>query len=86
MSIGGKNINSRAKGKVMQTEQEIRENLIDAGIEDNEAECILCMILKGDLKGAEKRIGASRKKLLERMHSCQTCIDRLDYLSYRMKK
>ena len=40
MSIGGKNINNRAKGKVMQTEQEIRENLIDAGIEDTEAECI----------------------------------------------
>ena len=70
----------------MQTEQEIKENLIDAGIEDNEAECILCMILKGDLKSAEKRIGANRKKLLERMHSCQTCIDRLDYLSYRIKK
>lgn len=70
----------------MQTEHEIRENLIDAGIDDNEAECILCMILKGDLKGAEKRIGVNRKRLLERMHSCQTCINRLDYLSYRMKK
>lgn len=70
----------------MQTEQEIRENLIDAGIEDREAECILCMILKGDLKGAEKRIGINRKKLLDRMHSCQMCIDRLDYLSYRINK
>lgn len=70
----------------MQTEQEIRENLIDAGIEDKEAEGILGMILKGDLKSAEKRIGINRKKLLERMHSCQTCIDRLDYLSYRIKE
>ena len=70
----------------MQTEQEIRENLIDAGIEDREVECILCMILKGDLKGAEKRIGINRKKLLDRMHSCQMCIDRLDYLSYRINK
>ena len=70
----------------MKTEQEIRENLIDAGIEDKETEYILSMILKGDLKGAEKRIGTNRKMLLERMHSCQTCIDRLDYLSYRIKK
>jgi HD superfamily phosphohydrolase len=69
----------------MQTEQEIRENLIDAGIEDKEAESIVSMILKGDLKGAEKRIGINRKKLLDRMHSCQMCIDRLDYLSYRIK-
>ena len=69
----------------MQTEQEILENLADAGIEDGEAERILGMILEGDLKGAEKRIGANRKKLLERMHSCQICIDRLDYLSYRIK-
>ena len=70
----------------MQTEQEIRENLADAGCSNKEIESILSCFSAGDMNGAEKLIGASRKRQLARLHECQQCIDRLDYLSYRMKK
>ena len=70
----------------MQTEQEIRENLADAGCNSSEIESILECFYAGDMKGAEKLIGASRKKQLAILHECQQCIDRLDYLSYQMKK
>ena len=70
----------------MQTEQEIRENLADAGIDETDAQSILRLILKGDLKGAEKKIAENRKCILAEMHSCQQCIDRLDYLSYKLRK
>ena len=70
----------------MQTEKEIRENLTDAGCSRSEAESILKCICSGDVKGAEKLIGASRKRQLALLHECQQCIDRLDYLSYQMKR
>lgn len=70
----------------MQTEQEIRENLTDAGCSSKEIESIMGCFSVGDMKGAEKLIGASRKKQLAILHECQQCIDRLDYLSYQMKK
>lgn len=70
----------------MQTEAEIMENLTDAGVDAKEASVVLNFIRKGNIKGAEKSIGSNRKKLLERLHQCQCCIDRLDYLSYRIKE
>lgn len=70
----------------MQTEKEIRENLTDAGCDSSETESILECISSGDIKGAEKLIGASRKRQLALIHKSQQCIDRLDYLSYQMSK
>lgn len=70
----------------MQTEAEIMENLTDAGVDAKEASAVLAFIRNGDINGAEKRIGSNRKKLLERLHQCQCYIDRLDYLSYRIKE
>ena len=70
----------------MQTEKEIKENLMDAGCSRSETEAIMKRICSGDVKGAERLIGASRKRQLARLHECQQCIDRLDYLSYQMKK
>lgn len=71
---------------MMPEEREIRENLQDAGCSQDEAESILECICTGDLKRAEKLIGASRKRQLEQIHESQLCIDRLDYLCYQMKK
>ena len=70
----------------MQTEKEIRENLTDAGCSRSETESIMKCLCLGDVKGAEKLIGASRKRQLALLHECQQCIDRLDYLSYQMKR
>ena len=71
---------------MMQTEKEIRENLNDAGVSGMEAESILACIRTGNMKAAEKLIGKSRKKQLERIHESQQCIDRLDYLNYQLTK
>lgn len=70
----------------MPSENEIRENLLDAGCTGAEADSILDRIRTGDRKGAERLIDASRKKQLERMHDSQRCIDRLDYLCWQMNK
>ena len=70
----------------MQTEKEIRENLIDAGCSRNETEAIIGCILQGKTKEADRLIGERRKKQLKLIHESQQCIDRLDYLSWQMKK
>lgn len=70
----------------MQTEKEIRENLMDAGCSGDETEAILGCIRQGKTKAAEKLIGESRKRQLKQIHESQQCIDRLDYLSWQMKK
>lgn len=70
----------------MPSENEIRENLLDAGCGDMDAETILGCIRSGDHKGAARLIEASRKKQLERLHESQRCIDRLDYLSYQLRQ
>ena len=36
------------------------------------------------MKGIEKMIAGCRKKQLMKMHDSQSCIDKLDYLSYRL--
>ena len=70
----------------MKMESEIRENLIDAGCSKSEAETILGYILQGKTREADKLIGESRKKQLKQIHESQQRIDRLDYLSWQMKK
>ena len=69
----------------MQTE-EIAENLQAAGCGEDEIDVIVASIQSGDLKKTEKLIAKCRKKQLERLHDSQTCIDRLDYLSYMLGK
>lgn len=69
----------------MQTE-EITDNLLAAGCGETEIEMIISSIQKGDRKSTEKLIAKCRKKQLEKLHDSQACIDRLDYLSYRLGK
>ena len=62
----------------------IAENLLAAGCGEAEIEMILSRIQNGDRKNTEKLIAKCRKKQLDRLHDSQTCIDRLDYLSYQL--
>ena len=73
------------KRAVMPSENEIRENLTDAGCSRDETESILACIRSGDIKAAEKIIAASRKKQLQKLHESQRCIDRLDYLCFQVR-
>lgn len=70
----------------MQDEQAIAQNLRDAGCGRKEIEKIMDCWREGDLSGMEKRIAVCRREQLDRMHESQRCIDRLDYLSYRLEK
>ena len=70
----------------MNAEKEITDNLLAAGCGEAEVERIVSCIQKGDRKTTEKLIAECRKKQLERLHDSQACIDRLDYLSYRLRK
>lgn len=70
----------------MQTEKDIMENLRDAGCDEMEISKILDCYRSGDYRNTEKLIEKCRKRQLERLHESQTCIDRLDFLRYRLEK
>lgn len=70
----------------MPDDNEIRENLKDGGCGREETESILSSVRCGDMKKAEKLIAAVRTKQLKEIHERQICIDRLDYLSYQIRK
>ena len=65
---------------------EITELLLAAGCAETEIETIVSSIQKGDSQKTEKLIAKCRRKQLDRLHESQTCIDRLDYLSYQVRK
>ena len=66
------------------TAGEIEENLCDAGCTADEKYAILACLEAGEYRNAESLIGACRSKHLENLHESQKCIDRLDYLLWRM--
>ena len=70
----------------MMNEAEIAENLYDAGCKDDDIEAILNCCHIGDKNKADKLIAGCRKKQIEKLHESQRCIDRLDYLSYRLDR
>lgn len=69
----------------IRSEEEISENLRAAGCKDKEITKILECIQKKEKRNAEKLIELCRKKQLDRMHDSQSCIERLDYLSYLLQ-
>ena len=71
---------------MMQDEQSIAQNLLDAGCGAEEIEAIMGCWRKGDLAQMEKQIAVCRREQLDRMHESQKCIDRLDYLRYQLER
>ncbi len=70
----------------MNPENEIAENLRDAGCTENDIQSILARLQTGDMKRAGKLIAQCRKRQLDRLHDSQRCIDRLDFLSCQLAK
>lgn len=68
----------------MLKESEVRDNLLDANCSREDIEKIICCLKDGDRKTADRLVSECRKKELTRLHESQKCVDRLDYLSYRM--
>lgn len=69
-----------------QDERSIAQNLRDAGCGTEEIEAIVGCWRRGDLAQMKKRLAACRREQLDRLHEKQKCIDRLDYLCYRLEK
>ena len=65
---------------------EIAEILLAAGCGESATEMIVSSIQKRDSQKTEKLIAKCRRKQLDRLHESQACIDRLDYLSYQLRK
>lgn len=70
----------------MRNDTEIEENRKDAGCNSKEIREILDCYQKGDRKRMETLIAVCRKDRLNRLHECQQCIDRLDFLTFQMDK
>ena len=70
---------------MMQDEQSITQNLLDAGCGAEEIEAIMGCWQKGDLTQMKRQIAACRREQLDRMHESQKRIDRLDYLRYQLE-
>ena len=56
------------------------------GCGTEEIEAIVGFWRRGDLAQMKKRLAACRREQLDRLHEKQKCIDRLDYLCYRLEK
>ena len=65
---------------------EIRENLREGGCTPLETEEIMGCLQDNDLRSAGKKIDACRARQLAAMHESQKGIDRLDYLSYQLRR
>ncbi len=70
----------------MLEQQEIMENLLDAGCNEQEIRRIMDCLQNGNENDMKKLIAQCRKKQLARLHDSQKCIDRLDFLCYRIEK
>ncbi len=64
--------------------ESIRQNLIDAGCDDEFIEKFASCIC--DEKQCEKMLAAHRRELLNEVHMKERCISCLDYLVFMMKK
>lgn len=64
--------------------ENIRQNLIDAGCDDKFIEEFASCIR--DEKQCEKMLAAHRRELLDEVHAKERCISCLDYLVFMMKK
>lgn len=67
-------------------ESEIRENLREGGCTELETEEIMGCLQENDLHNAGKKIDVCRARQLAAMHESQKCIDRLDYLRFRLRR
>lgn len=74
------------KERQVERENEIRENLQDAGCSEVIIEDFMNCCRKGQIGRGMKMLAKCRQELLEDIHEGQRKIDCLDYLEYRIRK
>lgn len=70
----------------MRQQREYRQNLIDAGCEENTAKRCIELIQSCNINETLKLLAVIRGELLDKMHISQRQIDCLDYFICRVKK
>ena len=68
------------------SEQELLQNLKDAGCSPEERERFLVLEGTGNISGQLALLSLRRRKLLERVHQEEKRITCLDYLVYRLEQ
>lgn len=74
------------QGQKATTEEELVQNLQDAGCKAEQVKQFLALRDVGDRKGQMKLLRGQRDCLLDEVHVGQKKIDCLDYLVYQMEK
>ena len=69
-----------------QTEEELIQNMVDAGCEENMAASILICLKQGQKKKGLLLLQGQRKMLLDGIHKNQSCIAFLDEVLCEMRK
>ena len=72
------------RGKTMKRD-EIRDALIDSGLQDSEVECLMRAYDSGNTAETEKILSKRREVLLEEIHKCEHSIECLDYFRYKRR-
>lgn len=67
------------------TEDEIRQNLKDAGCDEPLIERTLSALRTGDSKGCSLLLESWRRTLLDEIHGGQKRLDCLDYLRFQLQ-
>ncbi|MCH5343221.1 MAG: hypothetical protein J1E64_04205 [Acetatifactor sp.] len=67
-------------------EEELTQNLIDAGCSETMITCFLSCFLHGDKTGSLCRLEERRAELLREIHKEQFCIEFLDEQLYSLKE
>lgn len=74
------------KMKRIKSEDEIRQNLTDAGCASHLSSTIMSALNNGKLESALKLLTDHRRSLLDTLHAQQRCLDCLDYLLFQLQK
>lgn len=72
--------------EALNTIEILRDNLIDAGYTNAQAECFMKCFLSKDWDEIQRIILKQRNMLLHSLHQTRNQIDCLDYLLYQIKK
>lgn len=68
------------------TKEAIEQNLKDAGCDCDTITCFMNCDESGNKSDQKTLLSRHRKKLLDKVHEGQKCIDCLDYLVYQIEK
>jgi hypothetical protein len=68
------------------TQEEIYQNLLDAGYSKSRADRFMTYVKSGDRESQEQDLALKRTKILEKLHQENRHLECLDYMLYELEK